>query len=331
MANGDKPTCGGVPLISTQADLTINALMLALGLPGTAVSVYAFLTELKVMLILGKWVPLSVVAGGAAGGLGALLVVGIGAYSMLASRPGIAGCYAGIVTRIEEAFPDAGQILFPFTAGHDRVDVVVKPDYWKVVERSPQQFVWCDTDSMASPLIRTYFRTPETVGAAVGALWGAGAAAPVGIWAGLAAGVAIGCSTFWLCLLALVVALIVAAAITLAGASTGGNIGRLAAGSSSPTGTGPGSQNAAEGTILVGDCVTVNANLVIFPEDGNAWVAWWAQRVTRHGASNRGEGEGGGAPFNHVAAQKDLEFDGCQRPAEPAPSPQPPPRSDPPR
>lgn len=322
----DKPSCGGTAIGDTQFGNTAALISAILAILGGITTVYGIATSTTVLALLGFLVPIALVAAAAAGGLGVLAVVIAGAYSKLAPRQGIQECYAGIVAFIQEAFSDGWAIYFPFTAQHDRVDVVVKPLYWDVVARAPQQFIWCNVDSLLSPMIRTYFRTPEVVGAATGAMYGAGIGAAIGICLGIAAGAAIGCVgvvTIPICLLAMLLALLIAAVIAIVGAFIGGSVGRLAAGSSSPTGSVPGGDDKT--VIRTGDYITVNANLVVFPDDNTAWVAWWAQHVTLHGHSTHGEGTGGGPPFNFTDARDNLEPDACpRRPTDSDPGPEPP-------
>jgi hypothetical protein len=310
----DKPSCGGTAIGDTQFGNTTTVISAILAILGGLTTAYGIATSTTVIALLGFLVPLAVVAAALAGGLGVLVIVLVGGYSTLAPRQGIHECYAGVVAFIQEAFSDGWSIYFPFTAQHDRVDVVVKPLYWDVVARSPQLFIWCNVDSLASPMIRSYFRTPEVVGAVSGAMYGAGVGAAIGICLGIAAGAAIGCLgivTILLCLIAILLALLIAAVIALIGAFIGGSVGRLAAGPSSPSGSVPGGDDKT--VIRTGDYLSVNANLVVFPDDKTAWVAWWTEHVTLHGHSTHGEGTGGGPPFNFADARDNLEPDACPR------------------
>ena len=320
----NKPPCGGTGLGNSQFSNTTTLISAILAILGGASTAYGLATSTTVIVVFGVAAPLALIAAAAAGGLGILVITIAGAYSKLAPQKGIVTCYAGIATAVQEAFSDGWQIYFPFTAQHDRVDVVVKPIYWDLVAASPAQFIQCNTDSKSSPLIRTYFRTPETVGAVVGSMYGAGIGAAVGIALGIAAGAAIGCAgviTILICLIACLLALLIAAVCALVGAFIGGSVGRLAAGPSSPSGSAPGSDEKK--TIHQGDLLTVNANLIVSGDDDGAWVAWWAHHVTLHGRSTQGEGPGGAAPYSFEAA-KELEPDACRPSSTSEPAPEPP-------
>ena len=78
-------------------------------------------------------------------GLG-LLIVSASVYGRLTSPKGLkGGCYAGVVTGIEPSFGEPLNHLAPYAAKHDRVDVVVKPEYWELIERGFK--VYCDGDT----------------------------------------------------------------------------------------------------------------------------------------------------------------------------------------
>jgi hypothetical protein len=313
MANGDKPACEGSGLGATQFANTWLLLTTILAIIGGISTFVGLVTSTTTILLFGVLIPIALAAAAAGGGLGVFAIVLAGAYSKLAPQKGIHECYAGIATTVQEAFSDGWAIYFPFTAQHDRVDVVVKPIYWDVVERSPAQYVYCNFDSKLSPLIHTFFRTPEVVGAMAGSMYGAGIGAAIGIALGVAAGAAIGCVgviTIPICLLAMLIALLIAAGMAIAGAFIGGSVGRLAAGPSSPSGSAPGTNDKS--VIRVGDYITVNANLIVYGEDNGAWAAWWAEHTTLHGHSTQGEGVGGSAPYNFADARDNLEPDACR-------------------
>lgn len=319
MANGDQqPPCGGSSGGSTSFWIIVAILSGAVTFVSGVVSVVQWLTGAAaqagtaaniLFTFFGASVPTAVAAGAVAGGLGTLALIGYSAWNRLWPRDGLQVCYAGVIDDIVEPFNSAVDYLFPFTAQHDRADVVIKPNYWNFVEASPEQYIYCNDDSMSSPLIHTYYRTQQVVAAVVGSLYGGAVGAGVGIALGILAGAAIGCATVILCLFALLIAAIVAIACALAGAFAGGNIAAAAAGNQGPSGTDP--SDGGKKTLSVGDYVSVNANLVVYPDDNSAWVAWWGEHTTDHGTSTFGEGTGGGAPYNFADPRDHLVPDAC--------------------
>lgn len=309
----DKPLCRGGSAGDTRLGRLIaiagGAASAAGGL-GTALGWFTKPIE-HIVFTLGPYAFTAAIVAGAV--VGALLTAGlviVSAVDRLSSREGRKACYAGVADTIVESFSSGWDTVFPFAAQHDRVDVVVKPAYWELVVLPPSEYVYCNDDSLASPLLRTYYYSSEIEGAAIGSIVGAAAGAIGGIILGLLAGVAIGCAGGpILCALAFLVALIVAAVVVLAAAFAGGNIGRAAAGESSPGGTAPGAEGSRD--LGSGDYVSINGNLVVYPEDNNAIVAWWEESTTVHGRSTSGEGTGGGRPFNFTDPRDRLEPDAC--------------------
>lgn len=97
-----------------------------------------------------------------------LIIVFACVYGRLTSPKGLKnGCYAGVVTEIEPSFSDGWSSLAPYAAQHDRIDVVVKPDYWNLVERGFT--IYYASDTLDSPLTDDpllgkprHLRRPET-------------------------------------------------------------------------------------------------------------------------------------------------------------------------
>ena len=276
----NKPPCGGSSPGDDWLKTLITLITAIAGAIGTGIGIWVdavsgtaspLLTTL--FTYFGYAAPAGAVAGAVAGGIITYAIIVYFAWDRLKPRQGIRECYAGVITGMQEAYKSATDVLFPFTAQHDRVDVVIKPSYWDIAARSPQQWIWCNSDSMQSPLIRTYYWTKEVAGGITGAMYGGAVGAGVEIAVGLLAGVAIGCATIILCIVAIIVAALIAAALVLAGAFTGAAGCLAAGGSSSPTGDAPDGKK----TLRLSDYVSVHANLVIFPDDQNAWVAWWAE------------------------------------------------------
>jgi hypothetical protein len=318
VANGTQPACGGSSGGSTSFWIIVAIfsggvsgvsglisflqwLKTPAGLPGPA-SEYLF-------TLFGLEVPTAVAAGAAAGAVGTFVIILYSAWNRLWPSKGVRVCYAGVINDIVEPFNSAVDYLFPFTAQHDRADVVIKPIYWNLVEASPEQYIYCNNDSMTSPLIHTYYRTKKVAAAVAGSVYGGAVGAGVGIALGILAGAAIGCATVILCALALLIAAIVAIACVLVGAFAGGNIAAAATGNQGPSGTDP--SDGGKKTLSVGNYISVNANFVVYPDDNSAWVAWWGEHTTDHGTSTFGEGTGGGAPYNFADPRDHLVPDAC--------------------
>jgi hypothetical protein len=305
MSNG-KPTCGTQ---ATPIDDTLTTILAVLGVLGTIGSIIG-----SVKWALGAK---EAVFLGASGGMLAAAAVGAGVtlitiavfYDRRCSdREGPDECYAGVVNEIEESFSDPGEWLFPFTAMHDRVDVVVKSRYWGLVQTNAG-LVKCAGDSQESPVLQSYYYSDEVCGAGLGAVIGGVVGAVGGILLGCLAAAAIGCATVILCIFALLAALLVAAAVVLIGALAGGQIGKAAAGDTVP------SDPASGQPIVVGHYVTLTGNLVVLGDTDNAVVAWWVQSTTLHGGpSTNGEGPGGGAPYPFTDPDTNLQPDACPSP-----------------
>jgi hypothetical protein len=307
MAN--KPLCGSAG--QATGDSIMGRILTWLGILGTAGSLISGIAQAvaatTIWTILGVSATVGMWAAGAAGAVVGLVVVIASVVDRLSSREGLKACYAGVVTSITPSFNDVASNIAPYTAQHDRVDVVVKPLYWDLVTQGLT--VFCDVDSLESPLIRSYYYSSEIVGAAVGSIVGGVAGAVAGILIGAAVAAAIGCATIILCIFALLIAALIALAAVLVLAFAGGQIGRAAAGDSDPSGSSP---SGGSSDIAVGNYVSVNGNMVLYPEDNNAIVAWWVESTTIHGQSVSGEGSGGSAPFPFTDPRDHLEPDACR-------------------
>lgn len=306
----NKPLCGSAG--QATGDTILSRILAWLGIAGTvggvvggvasAVAATTIVTILGISATAGMWLA------GAAGAAVGLVIIIASVVDRLSSRRGLSACYAGVVTSITPSFNDVGSNIAPYAAQHDRVDVVVKPRYWDLVERGLH--VYCDTDTLESPLIRGYHHSSEIVGAAVGSIVGGAVGAVAGMLIAAAVAAAIGCATIILCILALIVAALIALAAVLILAFFGGQIGRAGAGDSSPSGA-PGGGGAAA-SIASGHYVSVRANMVLYPEDNNAIVAWWVENTTLHGSSISGQGTGGSSPFPFTDPRDNLEPDACR-------------------
>lgn len=318
----DKPLCGSVGQLS--GDTILSRIVAVLGGLGTigsvAGAIQSVIAATDIITIIGIAAMAGFWAAAVGGAVVGLAIIGASVVDRLFPPKGLKGCYAGVVTSITPSFSDVQSNFAPYTAQHDRVDVVVKPDYWSLVVRGPN--VICDTDSEDSPLIRGYAFSSEIAGAATGSAIGGVIGAILGILAGaalagLAAGAvaaALGCATVVLCPVAIIVGILVAFVVALVAvlvlALIGGQIGRAIAGDSSPTGT-QSSDSSAAASIATADYVTINGNMVIYGEDENAIVARWIESTTIHGSSSSGEGTGGSSPFPFTDPQDNLNPDGC--------------------
>lgn len=209
-------------------------------------------------------------------------------------------CAAGVVNEIEESFGSNSDFAFPFSANHDRVDLVIKCNYWHLVA-TPAQFVKCADDSIGSPILPCYYHSKEVCAAGLGSVIGGIAGAAGGILTGVAVAALIGCASVILCIVAILVAALVAVAITLLGANMGGHAAREIAGDSSPT-----SQNGS--TISIGDYLTATGNLITNGESNGARVFWFVDSSTLSGRSTNRR------PFSHIDPDANFPLDECPTP-----------------
>jgi|SRR5215831_4520524 len=299
MANG-KPTCGpqGKP-----TDDVLTLILAILGGIGTLASIIKALLSGSLVTILGITAPASVWLAAVAAALATEVIVFSFYYKRcLENPPGEAQCSAGVVNGIEDSFNSAADEIFPFTAQHKRVDVVVKSMYWFLVQNLAF-FIKCAKDPAGSPMIQSFYETDEVCAAGLGSTIGGGIGVIGGILLGVLAGAAIGCATIILCLLALIVALIVAAVTVLVGAFLGGQIGKAVSNNSRPLPTGPG--NAP---IQVGDYITTKGNLITSGDFDGARVYWFVTDTTLHGRST------GTPEFSFTDPDTNLTMDACPPP-----------------
>ncbi len=231
----------------------------------------------------------------------ALLVVIIGFLTDRCNpADGLGECMAGVVHNIVQDFSTFLENLFPFTAMHDRIDVIVKSGYWDKVEDAGA-FVFCTEEDYPrrSEIIRCYYFTDRVCDAARGALIGASFGAVAGIAVGALAAAAIGCLTVILCIIALIVAALITAAFVLGGAAAGGHIAK-------GDDTTP-SDN--EGTaITVGDLITVNGNMLRRSHDNGANVLWWVESSS---LSGRVSDSVPNNPFSYCDINDEFTNDAC--------------------
>jgi hypothetical protein len=212
-------------------------------------------------------------------------------------------CVAGVVIGAVHSFNSTIDDLFPFTATHDRIDLVVKEHYFDVVEAGAA-YVFC-TDAPVrrrSPILRCYYFSEEVCNAGRGSLYGAVAGGVAAIVAAAIIAAAVGCSTPIGCLIVLAVIAVVALILVLAGALIGGQAGRAASRDTSPV-------SDTGRTLREGDYVTVQGNMVKRDYDEGANVLWWETSTQFHGPSTVTA-----RPFNHCDIEADnfgVEMDRC--------------------
>ena len=195
------------------------------------------------------------------------------------SPKGEKGCVAGVIETITPAFTgstvDNG---FPFASQHDRVDVVVKKDYWDLID-AQSDFVFC-SQADQSPMVPCFYYNPAVCNAGIGGSIGAGVGVVGGLLIAAVVVAAIGCATWILCLVALIVAVLIVVAAAIIGAVTGGQIGRAATSQPGPTSSGSEPQ-----ALQIGDYVTEQGSLVKYGDLDNALAFYFVQTTTLHGRS----------------------------------------------
>lgn len=249
--------------------------------------------------------------GGAAGGavsgalaaIAVIIIIAVYAFDRCIGTDGLRECIAGVVSEIVQDFSEWTEELFPFTAMHDRVDVVVKSRYWDVVEDG-QAKVHCTDEAppRRSEIMRTYFFTKRVCDTMTGAQIGVTVGAVGGVIAAAAIGAAIGCATVILCIFALILAALVAAIAALVGALIGGQIAKAISDETSPTSGGV--------EIAVGDLITIHGNMVKREFDENANVLWWASSSALSGTTPTSIPS---SPFSYCEIDDVFTMDACPR------------------
>jgi len=242
------------------------------------------------------------ISGGLAG-IAVIIIVGIYAFDRCVGTKGLRECVAGVVSEIVQDFTEWTEELFPFTAMHDRVDVVVKSRYWDVLEDG-QAKVFCTEEEppRRSEIMRNYFFTKRVCDTMTGAQIGVGIGAVGGVIAAAAIGAAIGCATVILCIFALLLAALVAAVAALVGALIGGQIAKAISDDTSPTSGGQ--------EIAVGDLITIHGNMVKREFDENANVMWWVSSSSLSGTAPTSIPSN---PFSYCEIDDVFTMDSCSR------------------
>lgn len=242
--------------------------------------------------------------GGALAAIAIIIIIGVYIADRCISSEGLSECTAGVVTEIVQDFSEWTEELFPFTAMHDRVDIVVKSRYWNVVEDGEAK-VFCTNEAppRRSEIMRNYFFTKRVCDAGTGSLIGGTVGAVGGIIAAAAIAAAIGCATIIFCIFALLLAVLVAAVAVLVGALIGGQIAKAISEDTSPT--------ATSGTVIaVGDLITIRGNMVKREFDENANVMWW---VTSSALSGTAPSSIPNNPFSYCEIDEVFTMDTCPR------------------
>ncbi|MBZ0281430.1 MAG: hypothetical protein K8L97_11880 [Anaerolineae bacterium] len=303
-----KPTCGSTGVSTDDTLTTILATIGVLGtISGAVGGAIKTAGESGLVSLGGIAAPAGVWIAAAAAAVATAVIINVfyvkRCYPVSDKQQ---ACSSGVVQHIESSFSSAAEELFPFAAMHDRVDVVIICDYWFLVEGGGAQFVKCAPDPETSPMLLGFYYSKEVCGAGSGAVVGAGAAVVPAILLGVLAGAAIGCATIILCLFALLIAAIIAAAVVLVGAFVGGQIGKAAAGNSTPS--------AGGNALSIGDLVTTQGGLITNGEQDGARTYWWVDSTALHGRS------AASAPFSHLDAEVALKdpttgalLDACPR------------------
>ena len=226
--------------------------------------------------------------------LASAVVVGL-VYSYWQDRcgslpPGENTCSAGVVDSIVLSFSSATDYLFPFTAQHNVVSIVVRSSYWNQAVGTSDQHASCikcsgyvardpcnsgqppdspPSTGPASPELQCLYQNSAVCAAEIGSMVGGIAGAVGGLIAAAIACAAIGCATVFLCILGIVLALIIGAVAALIGAFAGGNIGAATGGyNQNPT-------TSSGNAINVGDLVAVSGNLTMNNGDFEGANVYW--------------------------------------------------------
>ncbi|MEA3041266.1 MAG: hypothetical protein QOC65_755 [Sphingomonadales bacterium] len=213
-------------------------------------------------------------------------------------------CAAGVVVEIVPSFSSTLDDLLPFTAMHDRVDLVTTSRFWNAIESSTAYVFCTDAEEQdgRSEILRCYFFEQRVCDVARGSLVGGIVGGVAGIALAALWMAAAGCALVITCLLALLLAALIAAAAVLAGALAGGSIARALGSNESPS-----SDNGA--TIALGQLFTVHGIMQRRAYDSGANVLYFVSSAIFHGVSRSPQ------PFSYCEIDEELptDLDGCGR------------------
>lgn len=304
---GRNPRCGDPSSSPTPTTTVIDIITAISAIGGAIAGAVKFFGEAQAI---AAFFGGAAGAGAVAGALGAIFViiaVGIHAHDRCIQGDGNRVCVAGVISHLENSFSSVSDEILPFTAMHDRVDVVVKSRFWDIVEDS-NAFVHCTDHEFPqrSEIQRCYYFEPRVCEAAQAGVVGAALGGAAGVAAGAAIAAAIGCLTIVLCIVALIVAALVAATAALIGAFIAGQVAKTAAGDTDPTSSGG-------QPVVVGDLVSVRGNRKLREHDENAGVLWWVSQTDLHGRIS----DGASRPFTYCDVDDELTSESCPLPDEP--------------
>jgi hypothetical protein len=303
-ASPEKPFCGPNPNISIKDESLAFYIGIVLSILTGTLGVAAILAALEVAGLTAS----SLFAAAAAAGIATFFSIYNSYWARCIYEPeGEGACSAGIIDEVVPSFSSAVEYIFPFTAMHNRVDVVIKSKYWPLV--SGASFIKCN--AIKSPIIQCYYKTEKVCNAGLGSVIGAAVGAFVGAVLGIevAAAFLASCALtsvllFFCILLALIIAALIAAGCTLVGAIAGGWVGMLASGTSpQPSG------DTSGGVLQVGDYVTTRGKLTEDPivSSKRAKVYWFVFMTSQEGHFN-----GYPPPYSHEVPDDNYKPDACQ-------------------
>lgn len=302
-----SPRCGTVSVIQEPIGNLTSIVLMIIGIIGIIVSLLKYEAAAEIVAKIVAWLGGAFFGGALAGFLaavGVLIIIASYLTDRCNAKEGEQECIAGVVQNIVQDFSGTLEEFLPFTAMHDRIDVVVKSNYWDKVERNAVR-VFCTDEAPStfrqSEIMRCYYYTERVCDAARGALVGGAVGAVGGIIAAAFIAAAIGCATIILCLIAILVAALVAAAAVLIGALIGGQVGKNISDDSTP------SDNSGT-EISIGDLITVNGSIVTKDYDEGANVVWW---VASSSLSGRVPDSTPDNPFSYCEIDEIFMMDGC--------------------
>lgn len=266
----NRPRCGASTVTTEPLSDIVSIIMLLAALYGIYGTITGF-PAIAAFLVSTFGVFGAVSIAGFVGGVGTFIVVFLYLTKRCNPVKGQSECVAGVVGNTVEAFSGDFDEFLPFIAMHDRIDVIVKSNYWNVVESGNAKVFCTDEDyPRKSAIIRCYYYTEQVCAAARGAAIGAALGAIVGMVVAALVTAAL-CVTVILCIFALILAALIASAAALAGAAIGGQIGKAISGGESP------SDNMGK-VISIGDLITIiNGNMLQTGYDDGANVFWWVE------------------------------------------------------
>jgi MFS family permease len=301
-----KPFCGNqIGGTSNTGEDIFKVISILMSIGGGIGTILAYLGK-GVLTIIGISAVAAVWAAAALAAVAAIVIVLVFYINNCHTNPeGLRNaCMSGVINNIVSSFDTTAE-LFPFTAQHDRTEVVVKSRYWDLLSLNAR-YIYCANDVDESPYVNCFYYSDEACGAGLGSTIGV----VVGAIGGLIAGVAVGaliagaacCATVvacLFCLLAILVAIIIVAIVAAVGAFIGGQIGRAAAGSDDP------SADGSSEALRIGDYVTVRGNLILNGNLNGARTYWFVESTTLHGQSTNA------APFSYQDPDTNLTMDAC--------------------